>query len=313
MSDRSLRLLRLASLALAGLAILIVPATAHAWGPLAHLSFSAQALEALPATASPLRGLLAGLANEFLYGSLAADIVVGKNLARWAHHAHNWKNGFRVLRAARSDAERAFSWGFLAHLAADTVAHNYYVPWKSVSSFHAPRTGHGYWELRYEQRMDPALSEVARTVTHRTYRGHDALLRTELREGCVLPFGLSRRLFGSVLASARMPRFQRLSRIALAPHRFLPLEEELVEETRALAVGSIVELLVEGEDARCIRSDATGKKPLATARKLRHDLQRHARRDRAAAHAFAADVRENFRLAIDRSLVLPSSVHRLAG
>src|SRR5215212_2860980 len=140
MSDpRLLRLLRVASLALVALVVLIVPATAHAWGPLAHLSFSAQALAELPATASPLRGVLGGLANEFLYGSLAADIVVGKNLARWAHHCHNWKTGFRVLAATRSHAERAFAWGFLAHLAADTVAHNYYVPWKTVTAFHAAR------------------------------------------------------------------------------------------------------------------------------------------------------------------------------
>jgi hypothetical protein len=310
MSTSIVRLLRLGSLTLAAFAVLIVPATAHAWGPLAHLSFSAQALQQLPATASPLRGLLAEFGNEFLYGSLAADIVVGKNLSRWAHHCHNWEIGFRVLRAVRSQAERAFAWGFLGHLAADTVAHNYYVPWKIVTSFHAPGTGHGYWELRYDQRMDPRLSRVARAISHRDYRGHDALLEGELRDGCILPFPLSRSLFSSMLASARRPGFQAFSRVALAPRRRLALEEDLLVETRKLSVGAMVDLLVHGKRAEVVRCDATGALPLGAAKLLRRRLAGHPRR--AEAHAIAAGSRESFRAAVTGSLVLTPAAARIA-
>ena len=310
MSDRSFRLLRLASLALAGLAVLIVPATAHAWGPLAHLHFSAQALAQLPQGASPLRGLLSGLGNEFLYGSLAADIVVGKNLAAWAHHCHNWDTGFRVLRAARTHAERAFSWGFLAHLAADTVAHNYFVPWKTVASFHAPRSKHAYWELRYDQRMDPELARLARAVSHADHRRHDALLRRELRAGCVLPFSVSRGLFSSLLASARAPRFQAFSRMALARHRRLLLEDDLVADTEALVVDAIADLLLHGPRARCVRSDATGAVPLGVAGLLRRNLTRE--RHRGHAHEVAQETRAAFRGAVHGSLVLPRAALRMA-
>jgi hypothetical protein len=303
------RLLRIGSLALGALALLIVPATAHAWGPLAHLQFASDALAQLPQTTSPVRGLLAEFGHEFLYGSLAADIVVGKNLARWAHHCHNWATGFRVLRAARSAAEQAFAWGFLGHLAADTVAHNYYVPWKTVASFPA-RTHHAYWELRYDQRMDVRLSRVAGAVTQRRYRRHDALLRAELREGCVLPFTLSRGLFGSILATARTPRFQAFSRAALARHRRLPLEDELVSETGALAVDATVALLVDGERSRTVRSDATGRVPLRAAALLRRGLAAHRRR--GDAHAVALETRESFRGAVNGALVLPRAAARLA-
>jgi hypothetical protein len=305
----SARLLRIGSLAVGALVLFIVPATAHAWGPLAHLQFATDALATLPRTASPVRGLLAEFGHEFLYGSLAADIVVGKNLARWAHHCHNWATGFRVLRAARSDAERAFGWGFLGHLAADTVAHNYFVPWKTVASFPA-RTRHAYWELRFDQRMDARLSRVARTVSDRRYRRHDALLRAELREGCVLPFTLSRGLFGSLLASARAPRFQAFSRAALARGRRLPLEDELVAETSALAVDAIVALLVEGERSRTVRSDATGRVPLRAAALLRRGLAAHRRRNDA--HALALETRASFRGAVNGALVLPRAAARLA-
>jgi len=313
MSDRHLRAISRLSLAAAALALLAVPFAAHAWGPLAHLSFSAQALGQLGAVSPSARSLLSEFANEFLYGSLAADIVVGKNLARYAYHCHNWRVGFNVHRAARTRAEQAFTLGFLAHLAADTIAHNYYVPFKAVASFHRTRTCHAYWELRYDQRMDRRLSAVAREVTGSAYRGHDELLRRTLRRSSVLPFSLSKQLFGSLLASARSTRFQAVSRLALARHRQLPLEDELIKETTQLSVRAILGVLRDGEQSEVARADATGSRNISAAMDLRRALwQAYRRLPPDLAHELAAEARESFRKAILGNLVLPPGLARLA-
>jgi hypothetical protein len=304
----------LAPLALVALAILVVPSPAHAWGPLAHLNFSAQALAQLGSLQPSIRSLLQDFGDEFLYGSLAADIVVGKNMARYLYHCHNWRVGFNVLGKARSGAERAFAHGFLAHLAADTVAHNYFVPWKTVASFHKAGSGHAYWELRYDQRMDRRLSRLARTVSSRKLRGHDAFLARHLGGASVIPFGVSRQLFGSLLASARVGRFQQVSRLALAPERNLPLEPDLVEETGKLAVRAILGVLAEGERSEAARADATGARNIQFAQQLRRQLR--ARTGPvltiADAHALAAETRASFHRAIQGKLVLPVAVGKLA-
>src|SRR5512138_1268435 len=128
------------SLVTVALLVLLVPSEAQAWAPLAHLNFSAQALANLGVVQPGLRGVLQDFANEFLYGSLAADIVVGKNMARYLYHCHNWRVGFNVFKHAKAGGEQAFALGFLAHLAADTVAHNYFVPFKTVASYHKRST-----------------------------------------------------------------------------------------------------------------------------------------------------------------------------
>jgi len=313
MSDRHLRALSLVSLAAVALVIVVVPTAAYAWGPLAYLGFSAQALGQLGAESAPVRSLLSEFTHEFLYGSLAADIVVGKNLARYVYHCHNWRVGFNVQRAARSGAEQAFALGFLAHLAADTIAHNYFVPYQTVASFHRPRTRHTYWELRYDQRMDAALSTVARAVSGRAYRAHDELLRRTLGGASVIPFSLSRRLFGSLLASARHARFQSVSRVALAPHRHLPLEDDLVTETGRLAVEAIVGLLREGERCEAARADATGARNIRMAQQLREALAtRHRRLPLALAREVSVDARDSFRRAIHGKLVLPAALAKIA-
>ncbi len=303
------------ALATLALAILAWPSDAQAWAPLAHLNFSAQALASMGPVSATLRSLLTEYGNEFLYGSLAADIVVGKNLARFKDHCHNWRVGFNVLQEAGPGAEQAFAWGYLAHLAADTVAHNYYVPWKTVSSFHKLRTKHAYWELRYDQRLDPALSRLARQVTGTATRYHDVFLGRQLKDSSVLPFQVSRQLFGSMVLSAKVGRFQHLSRLALARTRRLPLEDDLIEETNEQAVLAILGLLVEGKRCEAATADATGARNLDMAEKLRAALRAQVRKGRitaAEAHEMVGESREAFRRAIHGTLVLPPRVARLA-
>src|SRR5574342_1025222 len=231
----SRRLLATLPLAAVALLILAFPSDAQAWGPLAHLNFSAQALSSIGVVQPGLRGLLQDFGNEFLYGSLAADIVVGKNMARYLYHCHNWRVGFNVFKHAKPGAEQAFALGFLSHLAADTVAHNYFVPFKTVASYHKTNTRHAYWELRYDQRMDRALSRVARTVTTRAIRNHDDYLQRMLYGSSVIPFGVSKQLFRSLLAAARIGRFGQVSRFALARERNVVLERDLVTDTNEIA------------------------------------------------------------------------------
>jgi hypothetical protein len=296
-------------------AVILFPGEAQAWGPLAHLNFSAQALGNLSVLGLDVQEILHGRANDFLYGSLAADIVVGKNLAKYLHHCHNWKVGFGVYKQARLESEKAFALGFLAHLAADTVAHNYFVPYKTVASFGRLGTGHAYWELRYDQKVDPEMWRLARQVSTRATREHDDLLKRSLRSASLLPFRVSRQLFGSLLASARLRRFQHVSRMALARERRLVLEPDLVAETNILATGAILGLLADGEGCRAARADATGERNLRIAKAIRIQLAQRVRRrqlTRLEAAEIALMTRDAFRRAIHGKLVLPASVANLA-
>ncbi len=309
------RLLVLLPLAAVALVILAYPSDAQAWGPLAHLNFSAQALASLGTVQPGLRQVLSDFGDEFLYGSLAADIVVGKNMARYLYHCHNWRVGFNVFRHARPGGEQAFSLGFLSHLAADTVAHNYFVPFKTVASYHKVNTRHAYWELRYDQRMDKALSRLAKQVTTKAIRNHDDYLERMLYGSSVLPFRVSKQLFRSLLATARIGRFGQVSSFTFARERKLPLEPDLVKDTNELAFRAIVGMLNEGERSEAARADATGARNIRLAQDLRKALkQKTARRVILPrdAHEIAAETRESFRKAINGKLVLPASIAKLA-
>jgi hypothetical protein len=290
----------------AAASVLLWPSTAFAWGPLAHLEFGSVALESLDLVPIAVRALLAKCPHEFLYGTLAADIVVGKNLARYGVHCHNWKVGFQVLGHAEGEPERAFAYGFLAHLAADTVAHNYYVPYKTVEGYTRGRTGHAYWELRYDQRLSPDLWKMARRVSRRALRRHDHFLEDALAGSAVLPFGLSKGLFESLLLSARLRRWQQMSKL-VAGERDLPLADEEVAEMRTLAVAQIVGMLRDGRQAECVTADPTGLRNLHMAMDLRKKLKKAKSRGLRPEQVASTlkKVRDSFREAIHGPLHLP--------
>lgn len=305
----------LGSLTVVALTILLVPCPALAWGPLAHLDFSTQALASASIAHPSIRFLLQDFANEFLYGSLAADIVVGKNLTRYLYHCHNWKVGFNVYRQAKTGGEQAFAIGFLAHLATDTVAHNYFVPYQTVRSFHRLNTRHAYWELRYDQLIDASMARLARRVSDNLFRSHDDLLKRTLADSSILPFGVSQQLFRSMMLAARHGAIRHLSRLAMATVSRLPIEPDLIEETNRLAVEAILGFLNEGERCRAARADATGSRNLRMAIDLRRQLWARAGTRRLSvtdAHAIARETRDSFRAAIQGKLVLPASVVKLA-
>ena len=72
--------------------------------------------------------LLHAFPYDFLYGSIAPDTSFAKKYVPRGRHSHFWHVGQETFDFAGSDALRAFGLGYLAHLAADTVAHNFFVP-----------------------------------------------------------------------------------------------------------------------------------------------------------------------------------------
>ncbi|MBI4042401.1 MAG: zinc dependent phospholipase C family protein, partial [Deltaproteobacteria bacterium] len=120
---------------IAGMIAFLWPAIGWAWGPVTHLSFGLSLMDQLQLIAPEIAALLSAYPRDFLYGCLAADITFGKRfVAHESHHCHNWSVGFDVLKAAKNDHQRSFAYGYLCHLAADTIAHNLYVPYKIAVS-----------------------------------------------------------------------------------------------------------------------------------------------------------------------------------
>ncbi len=111
-----------------GVVVLVLPEQAHAWTPGTHIYLGESVLANLPYLPAAVADLLRAYPFDFLYGNIAADSSIAKHYAPLGRHCHYWHVGQEIHDLAATDALRAFGLGYLSHLAADTVAHNYFVP-----------------------------------------------------------------------------------------------------------------------------------------------------------------------------------------
>lgn len=123
-----------------------------AWGPGHHLEFAERVLrrrkELLP---SGVARLIESERAAYCYGNIAADIINFKAFGGAYSHCHRWTIIDDMRALATSDREEAFILGYLSHLAADTIAHNHYVPYHLARYARTKGLGHLYWEMNADR------------------------------------------------------------------------------------------------------------------------------------------------------------------
>ncbi len=142
--------------------LILAPHSAYAWGPGVHIGVSLSVLSQLGE--GMLSIILANL-NEYLYGSLAPDFILGKKYAKKGH-SHKWEIGFDILESSKDDAERVFAYGYLTHLAADAVAHGIMIP-ELVGESHHKNARHFYIEAFADAYCDKEYKTLAKRILNK--------------------------------------------------------------------------------------------------------------------------------------------------
>ncbi len=156
---------------------LIFAEGAWAWGPAVHTVIASRMLGDLGQLLPPIAQAIRSFPLEYLYGSLAADFFVGKGQKPKEGHSHNWKTGFRFLKEAKDEQEASYAYGFLSHLAADVIAHNYFIPKLIQRVTPWKRMGHLYWEAVADCLVGPVYIRIANEVLSNEKLGCDEQLK----------------------------------------------------------------------------------------------------------------------------------------
>jgi hypothetical protein len=253
------------------IAAVLLPTEAHAWGGGIHMQLGVHALANLELVGGDVAALLAAHPKDFLYGCLAPDITVGKKYTHYLLHCHRWGIGRTLLKEAGTDHQKACAYGYLCHLAADTVAHNYYVPYKILRSFDTITMKHAYWEMRFEEFVEKDVWALARIVCRADRRANDVLLRKVLTT-TLFSFGTNKRIFSSIMVLSRMERLKKILQTLSSKSRY-QLAEADRDEYMELAREAILDFLQHPDDSKFLKVDPTGEKALAAADALRRSLR----------------------------------------
>ncbi len=288
-------------LLLVSLGLVATPTSAFAWGVGVHLQVGMYALDNLALFSRQLQNILAACPYDFLYGCISADITLGKKYTHYLKHCHSWRMAKQILAAAKNDNQVACAWGYLSHLAADTIAHSYFVPVKMIRSFNTVLLKHTYWEMRYESLVDQEVWDIARTLARKDFSDNDQMMRQVLAN-TLFSFTTNKRLFNSILLLSRLQHWQKMLR-SLAVNSRYPLGLENAEEYFDLARSASLSILSDPETSPFLQADPTGERALDAGRMLRknlHLLWQEGKISAQEADAYIERLRPQFRDSITR-------------
>lgn len=253
-------------------ALVLVPHAAYAWTPGTHVFLGDAVMRSLDLIPSGIGDLLRAFPYDFLYGSIAADTSFAKKYAPVGRHCHSWQVGFEIHEAARDEPRRAFAVGYLTHLAADTIAHNYFVPRQLAVTSSTSGLGHSYWESRFETHLGEGWSRKARDLILLDHGESDALLDRVLSP-TIFSTRTNRRIFRGMVHAADSDSWQRIFQLMMENSRW-DLRDGDVSQYLVRSFDYIIDLLREMDHSRIMRFDPSGEEPLARAKQIRRDALR---------------------------------------
>ena len=264
------RLLGPAAVAL--LVLVLTPSEAWAWTPGTHIFLGDAVLRSLTLVPGSVAELLHAFPYDFLYGSIAADTSIAKKYAPAGRHCHAWHVGLEIYERARTEALRAFGLGYLAHLAADVVAHNYFVPHQLAVTSSTAALGHSYWESRFETHLGERFSRRAREVILLDHARSDEHL-DRILSPTIFSTQTNRRIFRGMVYVTDTESWQRIFQLAAERSRW-DLPEPSVGGYMTLAYDYIVDFLNRVDRSEPYERDPAGDEPLRDAKRVRREALR---------------------------------------
>jgi hypothetical protein len=261
----------LAALLVIALWAICDPIAAWAWTPGTHIYLGETILANLHLLPSSIATLLHAYPFDFLYGSIAPDTSIAKKYVPVGRHSHFWNVGQETYDRAPTEALRAFGLGYLAHLAADTVAHNYFIPRQLLLTTSTRSMGHTYWESRIETHLGGGFARRAREIILRDQSAADQHLE-RIISPTIFSVRTNRRIFRGMVHLTHTKGWHRAMQTAADRSRWL-LTDLDVERHLSLAYDLTMDLLTaeagtsNGSKARTL--DPNGALALRAAKRLR--------------------------------------------
>ena len=161
-----------------------------------------------------LYNLLYEYKDQFLYGTISADILIGKGRRLYPTHCHSWNVGFTILNCADSPPLKSYAYGYLAHLASDVIAHNFFIPNLLQLSKGKGKISHILIEACVDKEINYSSKVLAKLVKD-PFRDGDKLLQKVLYKSKI-NFYFKKSIYNLLnLISLKRPNRQRKSSIIL--------------------------------------------------------------------------------------------------
>ncbi len=181
-----------------------------------------------------------------------------------------------LLKSAHGPEQRALAYGYLAHLAADVIAHNYFLPARFIARFESGIASHLYTEARFDSFQESSYRELLLKLLAVDFRALNHTLKRAI-DSPLFSFAAHRTIFEGGLR--RIRQFDGIIRALGGPDQSDLQDFELFNHSSCTAIRGV---LRNPQGAPASRFDPMGTEAIHSALDLRRKLQRLIRTGPAA-------------------------------
>ncbi len=232
------------------LSIFFIPSIAEAWGSLTHVYLGTQLLEiGAPLIPVGVYSILKKYKNDFLYGNLSADILMGRRFQSIEKNSHDWSIAWNMINTARSDRKKAFAYGYLMHLCADSVVHN-------LDTFKQPFS-HSWIELKSDSIVDKKYRRIMKQLDKVMQKKNDLFMEKRL-ESQFFSFKTNKRIFKGILMLSKLPNYSPVSKFIdnRVPYDIRDVD---INDFQRESLARMCALLTHGKDSEVLKEHPLGK------------------------------------------------------
>lgn len=227
----------------------LLPSVAFAWGPLTHIYLGNELYSLGAFLPAGLFEIIRRYKKDFLYGNLMADIIVGKKYLPAQMNSHSWKFAFDLLEESKTKQQKSFTYGYMSHLAADTVAHNVYtVNKKNIS--------HSILEIKADSIINKKYWFQAIGIDKKTQIRNDLFLENSI-EKLIFSFRTNKRILKGMVFLTFFYRERINDFIDNNLITSLPMRETIVKLQKD-SLDSIIDLFQNWEKSEVVKINPNG-------------------------------------------------------
>jgi len=264
-----------------------------AWGPAAHLSFSNHIFDIIHFIPQEIAVLISNFRFDYLYGSIAADIIIGKKFTKYIYNCHNFKIGLKLMNLAETPSQRAFVYGYLSHLAADTIAHNYFIPIQNLKYPKMRIQRHAYWEIRFDQYFKSSIWQLLTKVLEKSSCAINDKLMDSVLKNTIFSFKTNKTIFSKMLT---IQKFRKLQKAIQHVNRFSQknIAANFISECKKMSIAAILDFFINGINSSIYKLDPMGQKILKQSKNLKKSLRIMSKKKSLTKNAYYEHIK-NFR------------------
>jgi hypothetical protein len=214
---------------------ILVPSFAFAWGPLTHMYLANEIYSYAPLIPAGILAVIKKYRQDFLYGNLMADIILVKKYLPEDKSSHSWEVAFNLLEQTENGPEKAFVYGYLSHLAADTVAHG-------ILTDDMLNMEHTWIELKADSMIDKCYWLQSVTFSKAVQKRNDRFLEGSL-DSVFFSFKTNKRIYKGMVF---------LSFFVMNRKKRRGINERYICQLHDESVARMLDLLKNGRDSSVI-------------------------------------------------------------